>query len=74
MRNFYKSYKISATKAEITKRTARVIVILNRVFSIPLLVCLLEKLSPPPKAPPNSLPDCWSKIDIIRSTDNIICI
>jgi hypothetical protein len=62
-------------RADITNRTAIIIVMVKSVFSNPRLVWNAElKLSLPPKAPPTCEPVFCSNIAVTRITASTICM
>ncbi len=62
----------SATMEESVNKTARIIVALNRIFSPPLLVCIVA-LSVPPNVLPRLASLLCKRIDRPKRTESIIC-
>ncbi len=63
---------ITAKIADKAKRIPQTMLRKKRNFSNPRRVWW-KFSSPPPKAPPTFVPDCWSNMEVIKTTDRIIC-
>ena len=60
-------------RVDSANKIATTIVKTKKNFSAPLFLWYVALPSPPPKAPPSSVPDCCIRTPIINSTESIIC-
>ena len=60
-------------RIDVTKRIDTTIVKTKKNFSAPRFVWYVALPSPPPKAPPSSVPDCCISMPSMRRTASIAC-